>query len=174
MKHTAKNHNLPLLLLRPKSLGERGVSLIEILLGLLIVTIASIATLQYFAYAKGNISIQGNRRAAIERARERLEQLLAADIGAILPPDGAPRWASCTGSPCTWTLSAAPTTQTVSVDNFTEQPIETTVHWIDDPAAGTSTLDALELGVKVWFTPNTGADNDFNRVFVKTLRNAAL
>ena len=159
-----------------------GVSLIEILLGLLVVTIASIATLQYFAYAKGNMGIQGNRRAALERARERLEQLLAASFNAIEPTLQAPpatqnpvTWLTCAGSPCTWTKSLVRTTQTVAVDDLPTRPIETTAQWMNDPDSPTTspssfTPDTVELGVKVWFTMNTGADDDFNRVLVKTLR----
>ena len=162
--------------------NTHGVSLIEILLGLLIVTIASTATLRYFAYAKGNMGTQGNRRAALERARERLEQLMAAGFNQIEPILQAPpavqnplTWLTCTGSPCTWTTSLTRTTQTVAVDNFPNQPIETTTRWMNDPDSPTAspssfTQDTVELGVKVWFTKETAADNDLNRVFVKTLR----
>ena len=162
--------------------SRRGATLIEILLGLVIVAIASVATLQYFAYAKGNIGVQGNRRAALERARERLEQLLAANFNGIEPTLQPPpavqnpvTWLTCTGSPCAWTKSLVRTTQTVAVDNFPSQPIETTVQWIDDPnsptaSPGSFTPDKLEFGIKVWFTKNTAADDDLNRVFIKTLR----
>ena len=57
--------------------GRSGVSLVEILIGILIVVIASIGTLSYFSSVLGNVGRQSNRRAAIERARERLEQLMA-------------------------------------------------------------------------------------------------
>jgi len=149
----------------------RGASLIEILLGLLIVTIACLATLRYFAYAKGNIGIQGNRRAALERARERLEQLMAGSVTPMTPPqDGVAYPVTCAGTACTW--SAAVVAETVSVDDLPSQPIRSTVQWVDDPSAGTGTgtLDTLALGVKVWFTANTAVDDDFNRVFIRTLR----
>ena len=146
----------------------------EILVAILIVTVASIAALSYFSYGLGGIGKQGNRRAALERARERLEQLMAANATDLEPSDQTVRWLRCTGSPCTWTLSAtAPSpSETVAVDDLPSQKIETTVQWVDDPAAqtGASTKDVLELGVKVWFTPNGGSDDDFNRVHVRTLR----
>ena len=148
---------------------RRGVSLVEILLGLLIVTIDCIGTLSYFAYGMGGIGKQGNRRAALERARERLEQLLATPVGSIQPPDTQLYWLTCTGTPCTWTRSSARVTQNVSVDDLTSQPIETTVQWVDDPSAGTTTPDVLNLGVKIWFLGTT-VDDDFHRVYVRTLR----
>ena len=153
--------------------NRRGVSLIEILLGLLIITIASISTLGYFSTGLGNIGKQGRRRAALERARERLEQVLSANVNqvAFQPPNGSQYWLTCAGTPCAWTRSAAQTTQTVSVDDMPSQTIETTIQATHDPSAGTgaSTLDTLVFGVKVWFTPNA-ADNNLNRVYVRTIR----
>ena len=145
-----------------------GVSLIEILIGLLIVTIASIATLQYFAYGKGSIAKQGNRRAALERARERLEQVLSASVGALPPQTGQLYYCSA-GNPCTaWTISGTPIAQT---DPVTGQRIETTGQWVDDPSAGTGTgnLDTVALQAKMWFMPGS-TDNNFNRVVMRTLR----
>ena len=153
--------------------GERGVSLVEVLIGIVIVTIASMATLSYFSYARGNIGKQGNRRAALERARERLEQLTqagATSIGGANPADASVYWLTCSGTPCVWTRSSIRTTQTVLVDDLPAQPIETTVQWVNDPSAGTTTNDVLELGVKVWFTKNFNTDNGFDRVYIRTLR----
>ncbi len=152
---------------------NRGVSLIEILLGLLVVTIASIATLSYFAYGFGNLNRQGNRRAALERARERLEQLMATSPSesAFHLPDGSQYWLTCAGDPCTWTRSAIRVTQSIAVNDLPNQTIETTIQGIHDSSSGTgaSTLDTLALGVKVWFT-QSATDDNFNRVYVRTLR----
>ncbi len=147
-----------------------GVSLVEILVALLVVVVASIATLSYFSYGMGGIGKAGNRRAALERARERLEKVLEAGQAQLEPPDGEVYWATFDGA--AWALSPDPVTETVSVDDLPAQPMETTLQWLDDPAAGTpaSAQDALALGVKVWFTPNTASDDDFNRVYVRTLR----
>jgi|GEM_PF-1761258 len=162
-------------------LNRRGVSLIEVLIGILIVTIASIGTLMYFAYAKGNIGKTGNRRAALERARQRLEQLMATNVDTIKPPaDGQMYALTCTGNPCTWAISGPVTENTLVpeptvVDDLPSQ-IATTVQWRDDPAAGTGVppnpviFDTLELAVRVWFTPDFNAQDDFNRVHVRTLR----
>jgi type II secretory pathway pseudopilin PulG len=154
--------------------SQRGVSLVEVLIGILIVVIASIGTLTYFAYGLGGIGKQGNRRAALERARERLEQLMAANIDNIKPPAGDENvyWVSCDGA-CTRGgvvgVDGNPSNP-VSVDDLPSQPIEATVQWKNDPSAGTDTLDTLELGVKVWFMPNSTVDDDFHRVHIRTLR----
>lgn len=163
-------------------MNKRGVTLIEILIGMVIVTIASIATLTYFAYAKGGIGVQSNRRAALERARQRLEQLMETNVDTIQPPaDGQMYQLTCTGSPCTWGI-AGPVTENAllpgdptTVDDLPSQ-IAATVRWQDDPAAGTGgppgpiIFDTLELAVRVWFTPDFNVQDDFNRVLVKTLR----
>lgn len=157
------------------TLGKRGVSIVEVLIAILIIVTASIATLTWFSYSLGNVGKQGNRRAALERARERLEQLMEANANQITPPTvGTTYWLTCTGgTPCTWSApSALQVTQNVSVDDLPAQPLETTVQCTHDPSAGTpsGTCDVLEFGAKVWFTANTGADDDVSRVYLRTLR----
>ena len=155
---------------------EQGVTLIEVLVGMVLITVISLTTLNYFAYGKGNIARQSTRRAALERARERLEQLMAARISEVVPPIVDPElenqpvfWISCNAAgTCTRTNAYVP--ETVSVDEKPSQKIESTVQWKDDPNADTVLPDTLELGAKVWFTSNTTVDNDYNRVYVKTLR----
>ena len=153
-----------------------GVSLIEILIGMVIVVVACIGALSYFAYGLGNVGKQGNRRAALERARERLEQLMAADVTQIEPSDDNPHWLQLTcgpnpGDPCTWALfdEAPDPAEKVTVDNLTGQDIVTTVQWIDDGASA-GTQNTLDLAVKVWFTKQFSNDDNVNRVLLRTLR----
>ena len=157
--------------------SRNGASLIEVLLGIIIVVIASVGTLTYFAYGMGNVGKSGKRRAALERARERLEQVMEANSDDIKPAADGQMYELFCGvtNPCTWTLSAAP----VTIPTLTKEPtvvdglpsqIATTIQWRDDPSAGTATLDTLELGVRVWFTSNTSADDNLNRVHIRTLR----
>ena len=151
---------------------HKGMSLVEVLIGIVIVVVASLATLSYFVHGLRGIGKAGNRRAALERARQRLEQLMAANLGQLPPLDGQLRWCS-SGSPCTsWVTSATPVAQTIAVDDLPSQRMETTVQFIDDPAAGTGTAnrDTLALDVKVWFIRGSTIDNEFNRVYVRTLR----
>ena len=151
--------------------SQKGVSLIEILMGIVLLTLISICTLSYFAYAVGGIGKQGNRRAALERARQRLEQLMAASLPGQFPAQDGQRYWCNAGDPCTsWTPSAAAIAQTISVDDLPTQRMETSVQWVDDPSAGTGGSDTWALSVKVWFTSNVTTDNDYNRVYLRTLR----
>ena len=153
-----------------KIVGREGVSLIEVLVGLLLLSVVCISAFGYFAYGLGAIGKQGNRRAALERARERLEQLMAAQVGELPGLDGQTYWCSA-GSPCTtWTPSEnVPIAQTVAVNDLPSQRMETSVRGVDDLSAGTATLDTWNVGVKVWFTSDL-TDDDFHRVYLRMLR----
>ena len=153
---------------------SQGVTLVEILIGLVIVVVASVGTLTYFAYGLGNVGKQGNRRAALERARERLEQLLASNVDQLPPQDGV-RYC-CAAATCikaSWT--ACPTdpvsvADTVLVEDQGALRRETSAQFVDDPSAGTTTRDIYRFSTTVWFTKNSGANDDFNRVYLRTLR----
>ena len=150
--------------------NSRGVTLIELLIALVIIVLATICALSFFVYGKGNIEKQGNRRAALELARSRLEELMDANSDVIKPPDATERWLRCTGSPCTWSLFAARVTETVTVNGKESRVMETKVKW-SAPATGSPTSNLLEVDVRVWFTAGS-ADDNFHRVFLRTLRNA--
>ena len=151
--------------------NNKGVSLIEVLLGLLIVAIASLATLTYFSTGFGSVNKTGNRRAALERARERLEQLMVVNVDTIKPSpiDLAAHVVTCTGAGVCTLSNAA---ETVSVDNLPSQTIISTMQCRHDVSAGTpnDTCDVIELSAKVWFMPGSAIDDDFNRVHIRTLR----
>ena len=172
---------------------EQGVGLIEVLIGIVLVTVASLATLSYYSYGMGGVGKQENRRAALEIARQRLDQLMAATLTNIAGSDptdpnyGKLHWLTldCSTNPCTWGRTAdtgtpgnpvpVPEPGGVLVNQLQNQRMQTTVQRIHDTAAGTSatTLDTVELSVKVWFTTNTNPvtdDNNSNRVHIRTLR----
>ena len=153
---------------------DKGASLIEVLISILIIVIASIGTLSYFSSALGNVGRQSNRRAALERARQRLEQLMAVSSTAIKPIDSNPHWLKCTGTPCTWAISNAPPVpaETVAVEDLAPQALITTVQCQHDVSAGTpnGNCDVLELSATVWFMPGSAIDDEFNRVQIRTLR----
>jgi len=150
--------------------NNRGVTLVEILIAAVIIILAIVASFSFFSYGKGGIHKQGNRRAAIEVARERIEELMAANLSEVRPPAGLVYWLEfdCATLPC-WDFNAAVTPETVLVNDLAAQRMETTAELIDDPSAGTATFDAIEFGVKVWFTQNL-LDDDFNRVHLRTIR----
>lgn len=150
--------------------ASRGVTLIEVLVGLVIIVVASVSALAFFSYGLGSLGREGNERAALERARERIEELIATDAAGLIPADGTARWLTCTGQPCSWTLAAAQTAETVNVNDSGALQILTSARWVDDPSLGTANLDLVEFDVRVWFTGNTAEDNDMHRVRMRTLR----
>ncbi len=152
----------------------RGAGLVEVLIGILIVVIAAIGTLSYFSYGLGGIDREGNRRAAMERARERLELLSETGInnvvGRIVPANSQGQfWLDCSGGfPCVASAGVVP--EGVTVGNL-PNPLDmwTTVQQLDEPTAGTLGLDLVQISVRVWFTQNR-VDDDHNRVILSTLR----
>ena len=159
---------------QPFMQNRHGVSLIEILIAIIIVVIASIGTLTYFSSGLGNIGRQSNRRAALERARQRLEQLMAAEVTGMTPPPGPRRFVTCAS-----TGFCGPPTQTepnekIDVEDIGPQPIRSTVECKDDAAAQTSTnlCDVIELTARVWFLPVTSTSTCVNTscVELRTLR----
>ena len=138
------------------------------MIAILIIVLSALGVLSFFNYGIAGIQKQGDSRAALQQVSARLDQLMAADGSSITPPDGNVRWLSCSGSPCTWTLSAAKTAETVPVNALGNLRMESTVQWKDDPAAAGIQND-MELDVKVWFTLVT-TDDDIHRVELKTLR----
>ena len=151
----------------------RGATLIEVLVCFVLIAIACIASLSYFGNTRGFVSRTGNRRAALEQARDRLEQLMAAQIANLPPQNGNCYY--CTAAACvaaSWTVYACgtvPPADTVTTDSLANARRETTAQFVDDPSAGTATDDVYSFGVKVWFMPGT-TDDDSNRVYLRTLR----
>lgn len=156
-------------------LNRRGATLIEVLISFLIIVLASIGTLQYFGVTRGFIGKTGNRRAALERARERVEQFMASKVSDLPPQDGSCYYCAddtCTGTSWTsYVCGTVPVSDDVPVEDQGRLRRETFASFIDDPSAntGVDTLDVYELGVKVWFT-NTATDDEFHRIHLRTLR----
>lgn len=148
---------------------EQGLTIIEALIAIVIVVVISIASLSFYAYGLGNINKQGNQRAALELARARMEELLAADLDDISPSDNGIYWITCAGSPCVWTLAAGETVEAVTVNGNSNRRMETMVQWVDDPANITQGTDALELVTRVWYSSDL-SDDDFHRVHIRSLR----
>ena len=150
--------------------NQRGVTLIEVLIGMVLIVVISLGSFVMFSSGLGHMKLSGDRRGALEAARAQLEKIVSANLGDIAPPaNGDLRYVDCSVDPCT--LSAAPVTENVTITNLGNRRMETTVQRIDDPAAGTLlTLDTIEISVKVWFTPFIGNNNDANRVEIRSLR----
>ena len=150
--------------------NEKGVSYVELLISMVLLVVVVLAALTYSSFGLGGVGKEGNRRAALELARAQLEQLMATNITAVRPPDLDLRWLTCAGAPCVWTLSDTATSQLVTVGTLANMPMVTTSQFINDPTTSTADPETVEFTVKVWFTLRTTVDDDFNRVYLRTLR----
>ena len=150
--------------------NEKGVSLVELLVSMILLVVIVLAGLTYSSYGLGGVGREGNRRAALEIARARLEELMQTNMTAVRPPDTNIRWLTCAGVPCAWTQSTAQATDTVTVGGLANQPMITTSQFLDDPTTATVDPDTVEFTVKVWFTTRVGIDDEYNRVLLRTLR----
>ena len=153
---------------------DRGVTLIEVLIGIVIVAIASIAGLVAFSSGLGGIGKEGARRAALERARQRMEELLQTPVSNLPPTAGPDPYWCVTGSTCTsasWQASpaSAPLNGVPMVVDGQNQQTQTFAQWIDDTTNGIGQRELVEIGVKVWYMPGA-VDDDFHRVYLRTLR----
>ncbi len=146
----------------------RGVTLIEVLIAIVIIAIASVGMASQFSVGLGSVEKQGDRRGALELARQQMEQLLADPVTVLPPSDGTLYY--CNVSPCTstsWVAGKPP--RTVPVTHLGAMPCEVTGQWINDTTTGVPARQTVEFGVKVWFAPGS-SDDDFHRVYLKTLR----
>ena len=150
------------------------MTLIEVLIAMLVIVIASIATLTYFGPTRGSIGRTGNRRAALEHARKRMEELLDS-AGTVMPAQDGVRYC-CAVAACStaavWTACpAVAVSDNVQVDVkgvLTNVRRETTAQFVS--SAGTATRDIYVLDVKVWFLPGSSVNDDFSRVLLRTVR----
>ncbi len=150
---------------------SRGVSLIEVLIAIVVIGVACVGAFAAFSTGLGSVGKQGNRRAALERARERLEQLLSAPLTDMPRADGNLYWCTA-GTTCTstsWTFSnSALDAVPMNVDG-NDRKAQVFAQWVDDPTNGVGPREIIQIGVKVWYMPGS-VDDDFNRVYLKTLR----
>ena len=154
-----------------------GVSLIEILVAIMLLVVVAVGALAQFSYGLAGVNTQGSRRAALERARERLEEVMATPFAQVSPPvavnpnrvDGW-YWLPCVAGVCAW--SATNPNETVAVGDLGPQSMECLVRWINDPTlVGSPLPDALEFSVKVRYAPGV-ADNELQRVYLRSLSTA--
>ena len=163
--------------------SQRGVSLIEVMIAIVVIFVASIGALSFYTYGMAGVEKAGRRRAALERARQRMDAIMATPINQIAgtnPNDDDVWWltdSTPNGTSHTWVRSNVLTTETVIVDDMdgaTGNPdppvMETTIQQRDDASDGNDpSLDTVLISVKVWYTGET-TDDDYNRVCIQTLR----
>jgi len=141
--------------------SEGGFSLIEVLIALVILVIVILGGGAYFYYGRLGINREGYRRAALELASQRVEELRAADYSDIaLDPPSDQLYYITYGS--SWNLSLEKTEDTISEDNLSDGVIVTEAQWVDEGSDGS--YDYLKVTVTV-----TWGDNPGNKVELVTL-----
>ena len=141
--------------------SEDGFSLVEVLIALVILVIVILGGGLYFFYGRLGINREGYRRAALERASQRLEQLKAANYSDIaLEPPSDQLYYITYGS--SWNLTPDKTEDTISEDNLPDGVIVTQAQWVDE--GSDESYDYLKVTVTVAW-----GDNPDNKVELVTL-----
>jgi len=133
--------------------SEKGFTLLEMMVAIIIFAVVMIGGLSFFVYGRSDISREGHRRAALELASQRLEELKAADYSKIEPYscygvyDYAVYYIHYSDG---WYVEDEDPNETVDIDNLTGQSIITTVQYEDvDPGDGIASYDYLIVKVTV-------------------------
>ena len=153
--------------------SEDGFSLIEVSIALVILVIVILGGGLYFFYGRLGINREGYRRAALELASQRLEEVKAADYSEIIPDGFDPGydpyyivWRSSWDTLAN--LVEYPTDPNFSYDyvtvgNLANQKMLTEAQYIDNDGGGDS-YDYLKITVTV-----SWGDNPDNKVELVTL-----
>jgi len=67
----------------PNVNSEKGTSLVEVMIAIVILALAILGGFVLFSYGRGQIDVQKNRRAAVQLAAQKLEGLKAGDYDNI-------------------------------------------------------------------------------------------
>ena len=149
--------------------SQGGFSLIEVIIALVILVIVILGGGLYFFYGRLGINREGYRRAALELASQRLEELKAADYLDIAfdptlmtdpDPLSQPYYITHGSS---WNLSLEETEDTIAVGNLSDGKILTEAQYQDGDGPPDS-YDYLKIAVTVSWGNNPG-----NKVELVTL-----
>jgi len=133
--------------------SKSGATLIEVMIGLIIIAMVIIGGGMFFFYGRVIIIREAHRRAALLVASQRLEELKAADYSEITSESFDPGytyyivWDQENNK---WQPSEDPSYDYVMVDNLVDQKMATQAWCIDDDGDGS--YDYLQVRAKVEWT----------------------
>lgn len=133
--------------------GRHQITMIEVLLAILLLTIMAIAGGAYITHGGADVRIENHRRIATELGSSRLEQILVADYVQIEPPENMSVYYYSIEDG-QWQRHSSDPEEILAANGF-EYPIVTTMQY-KDRDGGFPTYDYLEIKVKV------GYRNDMN------------
>lgn len=143
--------------------SRRGTSLVEVMVGCLILAVLALGFATSLQYAKSMSVKQRDRRTALELANSRLEELRGAAYSQVWPSASNYNIYYLRQTGTTWVASAGATNENVVVNNRT-WPMKTTVQYVDVDA-GSASYDALRFNVSVRYDSGVS-----NLVSLETLR----
>jgi len=127
--------------------SKRGASLLEVLLALVIVLIVAIGGGAFVYYSTGAVGVERNKRAALEVANARLEEMKARDYEDIIPRETEDPYLPI------YDYEEHIIEETVSI-NGVDRPMDTTVQYVDVDG-GTPSYDYLLVTVDVDYSSNS-------------------
>jgi type II secretory pathway pseudopilin PulG len=134
----------------------RPVTLVEILISILLLTILAVVSGTYLAHSGGSARIQNCRRAAVETGNSELERIMAADFADIAPPEDFSMYYLARIDEETWDVSSSDPGWTTTI-NGRDFPVVITVQY-QDRDGGFSTYDYLDINIRVGYL---SGDDDY-------------
>ena len=127
-----------------------GTSLVEVMVGCVILAVLALASAASLQYARATSVQQRDRRTALELANSRLEELRGAVYNNVKPSANSYTLHYLRRSGTNWVVSTSATNETVQVNNRTRALI-TTVQYVDVDG-GSASYDALRFKASVQYS----------------------
>lgn len=126
-----------------------GTSLVEVMVGCVILGVLALASAASLQYARSTSVQQRDRRTALELANSRLEEIRGAAFNAVKPSANNYNLYYLRKPGANWVVSAGGTNETVAVNGRDRSRI-TTVQYVDVDG-GSASYDALQFKVSVQY-----------------------
>jgi len=127
---------------------QKGTTLVESLLAILIMAIVALSGAAFIFFSSIRVNLERAKRAALEMANTRLEELRTSSYASIKPDDNSLHYISKQGG--VWVISHSDPGETVDI-NGVNFPITTSVQYVDDPDISGSADDYLLITVSVGY-----------------------
>ena len=131
-----------------------GFTFVEVMIAMIILALLAIGGGAFLSYSRTHVDIQRNKRAALEEANKRLEELRASGYDATKPTNNNYVVVYLQKSGNAWNRRSSDPGETVSINGQT-MPIVTTVQFVDVDGGSASydyTLFAVQVGFRAGST----------------------
>jgi len=133
---------------------RKGATLVEVMIASVVLVVMALGGAAFLFRSRGDVAVQRNKRAALEVANSRLEDLQASSYDDIKPlnQDYTSYYISRVGA--NWALASADPGETVLINNRL-YPIAATVVYLDVDGGGPS-YDCVQATVSVGYRLGSG------------------